>query len=180
VLDRRRLAIVAKVIGVLAIAVVLQVFVVSQVSVLGVTADLFLVLTTVVAVTRGPLEGAVFGFMAGLVADTAYLAPLGVRSLVYVIVGYLAGLAAARLAFSSPWGVALLAGAASFGAQFVFGLFEFVMGPRAAFLRMLGTQMLPEALLDGLLTAPIYVLLVRLHLLPPASSEPSGPGGGKT
>ncbi len=179
-MDRRRLTIAAKVIGVLVIAVVLQVFVVSQVSVLGVTADLFLILTTVVAVTRGPLEGAILGFVAGLVADTAYLAPLGIRSLVYVIVGYFAGLAAARLAFSSPWGVALLAGAASFSAQFVFGLFEFVMGPRAAFLLMLGTQMLPAALLDGLLTAPIYVLLVRLRLLPQARGEPSRPGGGAT
>jgi rod shape-determining protein MreD len=179
-MDRRRLLIVGKVITVLVIAVVLQIFVVSQVSVLGVTADLFLVLTIIVAVTRGPLEAALFGFVAGLVADTAYLQPLGIRALVYVLTGYFAGLIVARLAFSGPWGVALLAGVASFVAQFVFGLFQFVMGPRAAFLTMLGTQMLPEAVLDGLLTAPLYVFLVRLRLLPPAPSEPSRSGGGLT
>jgi len=179
-MDRRRLLIAGKVLTVLVIAVVLQVFVVSQVSVLGVTADLFLVLTVIVAVTRGPLEAATFGFVAGLVADTAYLQPLGVRALVYVLTGYFAGLVAARLAFSGPWGVALLAGTASFIAQFVFGVFQFVMGPRAAFLTMLGTQMLPEAVLDGLLTAPLYVFLVRVRLLPRAPSEPAGPGGGAT
>lgn len=175
--SRERVIAGAKFGAVLVFAVVLQVFVVSQVSVLGVTADLFLMLTIIVAVTKGPLPAAVFGFVAGLVADTIYLQPLGVRSLVYVLTGYFAGLAVARLALAGPWGVALLAGMSAFGAQFVFGLFEFVTGPRSAFLAMLGTQMLPEALLDGLLTAPVYVFLVRTRLLPAAHSQPSGPGG---
>lgn len=177
-MDRRRLLVVGKVVTVLVIAVILQIFVVSQVSVLGVTADLFLVFTVVVAVTRGPLEAALFGFVAGLAADTAYLQPLGIRALVYVLTGYFAGLVVARLALSGPWGVALMAGAASFAAQFVFGLFQFVMGPRVALLDMLVTQMLPEAVLDGLLAAPLYVFLVRLRLLPQAASEPSRLGGG--
>jgi rod shape-determining protein MreD len=130
-----------------------------------------------VAVTRGSLEAAVFGFFAGLAADIAYFQPLGIRALVYVLTGYFVGMAAARLAVSSPWSVALIAGVSSFLAQFVFGLFEFTMGPRAAFFTMVGIQMLPEAVLDGLIAAPLYVFLVRLRLLPPARVQPAAPKG---
>ncbi len=45
------------------IAVALQVLVVSRVSILGVTADVFLIFTVVVAVGRGSMYGAIFGFL---------------------------------------------------------------------------------------------------------------------
>ncbi len=115
------------------IAVLLQTLLVSRVSVLGVTADLFLILTVVVAVSRGSMEGAIFGFFAGLVADIAFFQPLGVRALIYVLVGYFVGMFVARFGTVSPWAVLLLAGSASFAAQFVFGLFQYMMGPRAGF-----------------------------------------------
>lgn len=177
-MDRARLVTIGKVAAVLVIAVLLQILLISQVSILGVTADLFLILTVLVAVTRGSLEGAVFGFAAGLVADIAYFQPLGIRALIYVLAGYFVGMAAARLAVSSPWSVALIVGVSSFLAQFVFGLFAFVMGPRSAFFTMMGIQMVPEAVLDGLIAAPLYVFLVRVRLLPPARVEPAGPKGG--
>jgi rod shape-determining protein MreD len=168
-----------KVILVLVFAVLLQTLLISHVSVLGVTADLFLIFTVLVAVSRGSLEGAVFGFFAGLVADIAYYQPLGVRALIYVLTGYFVGMFVARFGTSNPWSVALLAGVASFLAQFLFGLFQYVMGPRAALLTMIGTQMLPEAVLDGLIAAPLYVFLVRVRLLPAPQLEVPGPAGGE-
>ena len=72
----------------------------------------------------------------------------------------------------------MLAGVTSFLAQFVFGLFQYMMGPRAGFLTMVGTQMLPEAVLDGLVTVPLYVFLVRVRLLPAAHLDAARPRGG--
>ena len=178
-MSRTHLLVVGKVILVLAFAVLLQLLLISRISVLGVTADLFLILTVIVAVTRGSLEGALFGFFAGLVADIAYYEQLGVRALIYVLTGYFVGMFVARFGTSNPWSVALLAGVASFLAQFAFGLFQFMMGPRAALLTMIGTQMLPEAVLDGLIAAPLYVFLVRVRLLPAPQLEPAGPAGGE-
>jgi hypothetical protein len=44
---------------------------------------------------------------------------------------------------------------------------------------MIGTQMLPEAVLDGLIAAPLYVFLVRVRLLPAPQLEVPGPAGGE-
>ncbi len=165
-MGRRELIIVGKILVVLVTAVLLQTVVVSQVSILGVTADLFLILTIVVAVCRGSLEGAIFGFFAGLMADIAYFSPLGVRALILVLAGYFVGMFVTRFGTVGPWSVIIIAGVTSFLAQLLFGLLQYVMGPRSGFLTMIGTQMLPEAVLDGLVTAPVYVLLVRARLLP--------------
>jgi hypothetical protein len=43
---------------------------------------------------------------------------------------------------------------------------------------MIGTQMLPEAVIDGLITAPLYVFLVRVRLLPAGHLETARPRGG--
>ena len=157
----------------LAFAVLLQVFLASRVSVLGVAADPFLILTAIVAISRGSMEGAIFGFFAGVAADMAFFQPLGVRALVYVLAGYIVGMFVARFATVSPWSVLVLVGVSSFLAQFVFGLFQYMMGPRPAFVTMVGTQMLPGAVLDALVAAPLYVLLVRVRLLPAPYVEPA-------
>jgi rod shape-determining protein MreD len=170
-MGRRGLLTVGKVVLLLLLAVLLQVLLVSRVSVLGVTADLFLILTVLVAVSRGSMEGAIFGFLAGVAADIAYFQPLGVRALIYVLTGYFVGMVIARFGAASPWSVLLLVGTASFSAQFVYGLFEFTMGPRASFLTMVGTQMLPGAILDALVATPLYVFLTRVRLLPRSRSE---------
>lgn len=178
-MGRRELLIIGKAILLLVIVVLLQVVLLSHVSVLGVTADLFLVLTVIVAVCRGPLEGAVLGFVTGIVADIAYFSPLGVRAFIYVLAGYFVGLFVARFGTVKPWSVVLLAGVTSFLAQVLFGLFQYVMGPRGGFLTMIGTQMLPEAVLDALITAPLYVLLVRTRLLPARHLDAAQFGGGE-
>lgn len=177
-MGRKELIAAGKVILLLTFAVLLQIVLLSHISVLGVTADLFLILTVIVAVSRGSLEGAVFGFFAGLVADIAYYQQLGVRALIYVLAGYFVGMFVARFGTVNPWSVALLAGVTSFLAQFAFGVVQFMMGPRAALLTMIGTQMLPEAIIDGLIAAPLYVFLVRVRLLPAGQVETAGSRGG--
>ena len=175
---RSRLIWVGKAALLLVVAVALQTLIVSRVSVLGVTADLFLIFTVVVAIGRGSLEGAVFGFFAGLIADVVFFQPLGVRSLIYVLAGYFVGMFIARFGMVSAWGVLFLAGGTSFLAQFVFGLFQYVMGPQADFLTMVGTQMLPEAILDGLIAVPVYALLARLRLVRTRGMSPAGGRSG--
>ena len=176
-MTNRRLVTLGKVVLLLVVAVLLQTLLVSRVSVLGVTADLFLILTVAVAVGRGSMEGALFGFFAGLMADIAFFSPLGVRALIYVLVGYFVGMVVLRLGTVSAWGMLLLAGGSSFAAQFVFGLFQYVTGPKAGFITMVGTQMLPEAVLDALVAVPVYVLLLRLGIISAAGAGAVSSGG---
>lgn len=170
-MDQTRLIAIGKAAAVILIAVALQVLLVSQVTVLGLSIDLFVIFTVIVASSWGPLMGAVFGFAAGIAADTAYRAPLGMRSLVYVIVGYVLGVLAARFRAPGPRTVFLYTLGSSFTAKIVLGLFSFLMGPRSGFFKMLGLQMIPGAALDALFAIPVFVLLVKLKLVPGPRAE---------
>lgn len=177
-MNPKRFAEIGRVVLLVFIAVALQTLVVSRVSVLGVTADLFLILTVVTAISRGSLYGAVFGFFAGVVADIAFMEPLGVRSLIYLLMGYMVGTLVLRFTSVNLWGVFLLAAGASFLAQVAYGLFQYATGPRAGFFTMLAAQVLPETVIDALVTVPVYVLLVRLRVLPGPRVESSTAGSG--
>ncbi len=169
---------VGKVFLLFVIGALLQTLVVSRVRVLGVTADLFLIMTVIVAIVRGSMWGAVFGFVAGVAADITYLQPLGLRSLVYVVTGYVLGTLAARFGAEGLWMLLIYAGGASVAAQLVFGLFTYVMGPREGLFTMMGVQLVPEAVLDTLIAVPVYLLLMRLRLLVPSRGEPLGAARG--
>lgn len=155
-----------KVVLLFVILAALQTLVVSRISVLGVTADLFLIFTIVIAMSRGSTYGAVFGFVAGVLADVAFMQPLGVRALIYVLTGYFIGTVVLKLGSIGPWTVFLMSIGASFSAQLVYSVFQFIVGPRAGLMTILGLQILPEAVLDGLIAIPVYVLLIHLRLIP--------------
>jgi rod shape-determining protein MreD len=172
----RQLKAVGKIVLLLLIAVALQIVVVSHVTVLGVSIDLFLVFTVMVAISRGSLAGAVFGFFAGVAADIAYLEPLGLRALVYVVTGYSLGVLAGRFGAGRLWSVFLYTVGSSLVAQVVYGAFAYVMGPREGFFTMLGLQMIPGAVLDAVVAIPIYLLLVRLRVISVPRPEPTARG----
>jgi len=175
---RKQLIAIGKAALLVVIAVALQVLVVSRVSVLGVTADLFLIFTVVVAISLGSMHGAVFGFLAGVVADIAFVETLGLRSLIYVLSGYFVGMIVRRFGTVNLWGVFLIAGGASFVAQFLYGLAQYAMGPQAGFFTIVGTQILPETVLDALVTVPVYLLLVRLRVIPAPRVDTGTAGSG--
>jgi rod shape-determining protein MreD len=158
-------------------AVALQILVFSHVTILGMTVDPFVIFTVIVAVSWGSLAGAVFGFVAGIAADVAYLEPLGMRAFACVLVGYIVGAVARRLRGTSLWTFFLYALVSSFVAKLILGVFAFTMGPREGFFTMLGLQMIPGAFLDALVAVPILLLLLKLRVVSIARSEASSGGG---
>jgi rod shape-determining protein MreD len=169
--DDARLIAIGKAAAVVLIAVALQTLVVSHVTVLGLSVDLFVIFTVIVATSWGPMSGAVFGFAAGIAADVAYREPLGMRALVYVVIGYSLGVLAGRFRAARPRTLFLYTLGASFVAKVVLGVFSYLMGPRAGFFTMLGLQMIPGAALDALVAVPVFVLLVRLKIVPAPRAE---------
>jgi rod shape-determining protein MreD len=73
------------------VAAVIQVSILNGVTVLGGTPDLLLVTLCAVALLRGSMFGAVGGFFAGIVVDTATLDTMGVTALLLTLVGYWIG-----------------------------------------------------------------------------------------
>jgi rod shape-determining protein MreD len=137
------------------VAAVAQVSIFSQLHVFGAVPDLLLVLLVALALLRGSVVGAVGGFFAGLLVDTASLGTLGLTSLVLTLAGYwigrygeTTGRDRAHAPFLSVAVVTVL-------------VVHFVLGetaPAGAVVRGL----VPAIVLNLILTAPLYAVVRRL------------------
>jgi rod shape-determining protein MreD len=143
------------------VAAILQVSVFSQVHVLGGVPDMLLVTLVAVALLRGAIFGAVGGFFAGLLVDTATLGRLGLTSLVLTVAGYWIGRygeTTGRDRVHAPFlSVAVVTVLYSFGLLLV----HFVLGERAPAGPVV-KGLLPAIVLNLVLTAPVYALVRRL------------------
>ena len=147
--------------AILFVAAILQVSVFSQVHILDGVPDLLLVTLVAVALLRGSIVGAVGGFFAGLVVDTATLGTLGLTSLVLTIAGYWIGRygeTTGRDRGHAPFlSVAVVTVLYSVGLLIV----HFVLGERAP-AGAVFAGLVPAMVLNLLLTAPVYALVRRL------------------
>jgi rod shape-determining protein MreD len=80
--------------GLIVTAVIVQLTLLSRLGLPGATPDLVVVTIVAIALALGPTQGAVAGFVGGVLVD---LAPpgdslLGVNAIVYVAIGYLTGI----------------------------------------------------------------------------------------
>jgi rod shape-determining protein MreD len=81
----------ARIAALVAVVVLVQIGVVSEVPLFGVSVDLSPLLVAFVGLLCGSLTGAVTGFATGLIVDLALLQTLGVSSLVFTVLGYASG-----------------------------------------------------------------------------------------
>lgn len=109
---------------ILSAALVLQVGLATQISVVGVHADLMLLVAICAGIVGGPGTGATVGFVAGLLFDLLLPGPFGVTALAYLLVGYGSGVAGDAVARPTRWiscGIVALASAAGTLADAVIG-----------------------------------------------------------
>jgi rod shape-determining protein MreD len=150
------------------VAAIAQVSIFSQLHVFGAVPDLLLVSLVAVALLRGSVTGAVGGFFAGLLVDTASLGTLGLTSLVLTLAGYWIGRygeTTGRDRAHAPFlSIAVVTVLYELGLLVV----HFVLGesaPAGAVVRSL----VPAIVLNLILTAPVYALARRM--LRPAERE---------
>jgi rod shape-determining protein MreD len=143
------------------VAAILQVTIFSDVRIVHGEPDVLLVTLVAVALLRGSLVGALGGFFAGLLVDTATLNNLGLTSLVLTLAGYwigrygeTTGRDRAHAPFTSVAVITVLFGVGVLIVQFVLG----EPAPAGEVFR----GMLPGIVLNLILTAPVYALVRRL------------------
>lgn len=84
-------------------ATVLQIGLLSDLRIAGVSADLLLAITVAAGLTGGPNTGAIVGFSAGLIFDIFLATPLGLSAFAYCLTGYLVGLVENALVRTAWW-----------------------------------------------------------------------------
>ena len=153
------------------VTVVFQVAAVSQVTILGVNADLVPLVAASVGLIVGSLPGAIFGFAIGMLLDFALVETVGVASLILLAIGYLAG----RLReLRDPQGaiVPLLVGAAATAAaQVGFSLLSVLLGQQVPFGWALLWELLGTVAFNAAIAIPVY-LIVRRCLLAALPEDP--------
>jgi rod shape-determining protein MreD len=80
-----------RLIAVAFVSCLLQLVLVSQISILGATADLTPLVVASAGFLCGALPGSAFGFGVGLFLDLAFVQTLGISSLLFTLIGYGAG-----------------------------------------------------------------------------------------
>jgi rod shape-determining protein MreD len=155
-------AAVLKAFGLVFVAVLAQLAIFAPIEIGGGGADLVLVLVAVVALLSGSIVGALAGFWAGLLLDTVSLGTLGVGSLLLTLVGYWSGRYGettgrdrAHAPLVAVAAVTVLAALGNF-------LLQFTLGEPTSARWLLFDSLVPQLILNVLLTWPVYALCRRL------------------
>jgi rod shape-determining protein MreD len=144
------------------LVVVVQVTIMGSIQILGGAPDLVLVVLIAIALLRGSIFGAVGGFWAGFLLDTAYLGTLGVTSLLLTLAGYWIGRygeTTGRDRVHAPFlSVAVVTVLFAMGELAL----HFLLGEPVEARAQLVDAMPATLLLNLLLTLPVYGLVRRL------------------
>jgi rod shape-determining protein MreD len=164
----------AKAAGLLFVAAIVQVSIVSSITLIGGRPDLVLLTLVSVALLRGAVTGAVAGFCVGLVVDTANLETLGLTSLLLTVAGYWIGRygeTTGRDRAHAPFvSVAVATVLVQFGAL----VLHYMLGDPVSARVVLLDALPAKVLLNLILTLPVYALVRRaltLATTPEAATE---------
>ncbi|HEX5310155.1 MAG TPA: rod shape-determining protein MreD [Solirubrobacteraceae bacterium] len=143
------------------VVVFVQIGVVSEVPVFGVSVDLSPLLVAFVGLLCGSLVGAVAGFSVGLLLDLSLVQTLGITSLIFTLIGYGAG-RLRELRDPQAALTPLLVGAAAAACAIVgYSLIEFLLGVDAPVSWELLREIVIGVLIDTALALPMWALVRR-------------------
>jgi rod shape-determining protein MreD len=151
------------VVPLLAVIALIQSTVVPHLAIWGVFADLPLLVVVSWGLLRGPKDGIIWGFIAGLAVDLFSGAPFGAATLALMTAGFLSGLGEAavfRAHLALPLLVVFLA---TFVYDMIFLLVVQISGARVAWPDSLFRLVLPSAILNVVLTPVVFLLMRGLH-----------------
>jgi rod shape-determining protein MreD len=147
-------------------AVLVQTGILSALTVFGGSVDLPLVTLLCISLLRGSIFGAVAGFWAGLLLDTATLGTLGFTSLLLTVSGFWIGRYGETTARDRAHAPFLSVGVVTILYALGSLALHFFLGEPAPAREVLVDTLPPELALNLLLTVPVYALCRRLF--PPA------------
>jgi rod shape-determining protein MreD len=158
----RRIAGDIAVVGVsLPLAVVFQLAVAADLSLVAGAPDLVLIAVCGIAFARGREAGCLAGFGAGLALDVLAQHALGRDALVYCVAGYCLGAAGEKLRPPAPVRSLLLIGLATALVRIAEGGIAFMLGSNAALARAFGVQLVAAPAASVLFAIPLLALLRR-------------------
>lgn len=145
----------------------------AEVSFAGVQGDVLLLLAIAGGIALGPDRGAIIGFISGLIFDLFLYSPLGLRALVFCLVGYVAGRYQTSVTRSSKGRMMVTVFIASVLATTALSLVGWVLGQSNMLSGRLPLIVLVISLINALLS-PLAVGALRWAWEEPRDQAPYG------
>jgi rod shape-determining protein MreD len=143
------------------VVVFVQISVVSEVPVFGVSIDLSPLLVAFTGLLCGSMLGALTGFGVGLLIDLALMQTLGVTSLTFTIVGYGAGRLRELRDPQAALTPLLIGAAAAACAMVGYSLIEFLLGVDAPVSLELLREIVVGVVVDTVVAIPMWAFVRR-------------------
>ena len=141
---------------------ILQTAFFSQIELLGTSVWILPAVVTIFGLLGGSMIGASVGFTIGFLADALVDGPLGTSCLIFLAIGYLAGIYRERGDDAGRELTAVFCGLATLGANLGMGVFALILGLDAP----LSFSLLPDvgiqAIYGFLMAFPLYWLIRRV------------------
>ena len=146
------------------VVVFVQIGVVSEVPLFGVSIDLSPLLVAFTGLLCGSMLGAIAGFAVGLLIDLALMQTLGVTSLTFTLIGYWSGRLRELRDPQAALTPLLVGTAAAASAMVGYSLIEFLLGVDAPVSLELLREIVVGVLLDTAVALPMWALVRRCLL----------------
>jgi rod shape-determining protein MreD len=162
----------ARVAGLILLFTVLQISFFSQIELFGTSMWILPACAAIFGLLGGSLIGATVGFAFGFLGDGLTDGPLGSACLVFMAVGYLAGIYRERGDFVDRPTVLAVCGIATLGANLALGVYTVIVGFDSSLSGSLVPDLILQAFYGVLLAIPLYALTYRV-LRPALIHEPA-------
>jgi rod shape-determining protein MreD len=142
-------------------AVFLQIGVISEVPVFGVSVDISPLLVCFIGLLCGSVLGAVAGFAIGLLVDLLLLQTLGVTSLIFTVIGYWSGRLRELRDPQAALTPLLVGAAGSAAAMLGYSLIEFLLGVDAPVSLELLREIIVGVVVNTIVALPVWAIVRR-------------------
>ncbi len=143
------------------VAVFLQIGVISEVPVFGVSVDISPLLVCFVGLLCGSVLGAIGGFAIGLLVDLLLLQTLGLTSLIFTVLGYWSGRLRELRDPQAALTPLLVGAAGSAVAMLGYSLIEFLLGVDAPVSLELLREIVVGVVVNTLVALPVWAIVRR-------------------
>jgi len=142
---------------------ILQTTLLGHTAVFGIMPNTALIIVVTYAMLRGDVEGAIVGFVCGLLNDIFFGQVIGVSALLLMLTGFLCGKPFKDFFKENYIAPIILVGVASVAYELVFYILNFLLLGRVDFLRYFAQIILPTAVYNLLLCAFIYRMMYGIN-----------------
>lgn len=152
---------IARIAALAVVVVFVQIGVVAEVPIFGVTFELTPLLVAFVGFICGSLTGAVVGFAVGLLVDLLLVQTLGISSLLFTLIGFWAGRLREMRDPQAPLTPIVVGACAASVALIGYAIIEFMLGVDAPVSFELLRQIVLGVLVDTIVSLPFWIVVRR-------------------